>query len=73
MKIQLKTLTLIITLLFFQQFTLADRLNYQEVLNNAVNNSFDLKMSSVDIDISKAELKAVRADWYPSLSLQYRT
>lgn len=73
MKIQLKTLTLIITLLFFQQFTLADRLNYQEVLNNAVNNSFDLKMSSVDIDISKAELKAVRADWYPSLSLQYNT
>lgn len=73
MKTQLKTLTLIITLLFFQQFTLADRLNYQEVLNNAVNNSFDLKMSSVDIDISKAELKAVRADWYPSLSLQYNT
>ena len=53
--------------------TLAIDVTYKDTLNKAINNSFDLKMSAVDIGISKAQLKAVRADWYPTLSMQFNT
>lgn len=56
-----------------QQTVWASTLDYRAVLDSAVNNSFDLKMSKVDIDISKAQLKAARADWYPTLSMQFNT
>jgi hypothetical protein len=69
LKILIITIILKITILY----AYADNLNYKEVMVNAVNNSFDLKMSAVDIDISNAQLKAVRADWYPTLSMQFNT
>lgn len=47
--------------------------SYKDTLNSAINNSFELKMSETDIGISRAQLKAVRADWYPTLSLQFHT
>ncbi len=53
--------------------TLAIDVTYKDTLNKAINNSFDLKMSAVDIGISKAQLKAVRADRYPTLSMQFNT
>lgn len=48
----------------------AETLTYKSTLNKAINSSFDLKMSSLDIDISKAELKATRADLYPTIYTQ---
>lgn len=48
----------------------AEKLSYDSILKNAVSNSFELKMSAVDIDISKANLKASQADLYPVLSMQ---
>lgn len=53
--------------------TYAAEISYQDTLKAAINNSFDLKMSQLDIGISKAQLKSVRADWYPSLSMQFNT
>ena len=53
--------------------TYAAEISYQDTLKAAIDNSFDLKMSAVDIGISKAQLKAVRADWYPTLSMQFNT
>ena len=53
--------------------TYAAEISYQDTLKAALDNSFDLKMSAVDIGISKAQLKAVRADWYPTLSMQFNT
>lgn len=63
---------LLITLLiiFFSSKTLAETLTYRDTLNQAINNSFDLKISKLDIDISKAELKAARSDLYPMLNFQ---
>lgn len=52
---------------------IAQDFTYKDTLNSAINNSFDLKMSETDIGISKAQLKAVRADWYPTLSMQFNT
>ena len=51
----------------------ADVLTYRNTLNQAINNSFDMKMSALDIDISKAELKAAKADLYPTLYTQVNT
>lgn len=64
---------LLFILLCLQLNTNGAELSYREILDTAINNSFDLKMSALDISISKANLKAVRADWYPTLSMQFNT
>lgn len=48
-------------------------LTYRDTLQKAMDNSFDLKMSKLDIDISKAELKGARADLFPTLYTQVNT
>lgn len=74
MKKKIYLLILTLTLIFLLQLkTLAEEITYKDTLNAAINNSFDLKMSQLDIGISKAQLKSVRADWYPSLSMQFNT
>lgn len=60
-------------LLFLQMQAFAANVTYKDTLEKAIANSFDLKMSEVDIGISHAQLKAVRADWYPTLSMQFNT
>jgi len=57
----------------FQVSSYAQEFTYKDTLHAAIENSFDLKMSEADISISRAQLKAVRADWYPTLSLQFNT
>lgn len=49
---------------------MAETITYRNTLKTAIDNSFDLKMASLDIDISKADLKAARADLFPVLSAQ---
>lgn len=51
----------------------ATEISYRDTLKAAIDNSFDLKMSQAEIGISRAQLKSVRADWYPTLSLQFNT
>lgn len=69
-----KKIYLVLLIIFlFQTWTFGTELTYKDTLNTAIKNSFDLKMSALDIGISKAQLKAVRADWYPSLSMQFNT
>ena len=63
----------LIFILTLQINTYAAEISYQDTLKAAIDNSFDLKMSAMDIGISKAQLKAVRADWYPTLSMQFNT
>jgi outer membrane protein TolC len=45
----------------------AKSLSYLEVLTKSIDNSYDLKMTDKDIDISIASLKEVKADSYPTL------
>lgn len=69
-----KKIYLVLLIIFlFQTWAFGTELTYKDTLNTAINNSFDLKMSALDIGISKAQLKAVRADRYPSLSMQFNT
>lgn len=51
----------------------AETLTYKTVLKTAMDNSFDIKMAALDIDISKAELKMSRADLFPTLYTQVNT
>lgn len=51
----------------------AETLTYKTVLKTAMDNSFDIKMAALDIDISKAELKMARADLFPTLYTQVNT
>lgn len=59
-----------IFLLFFCLKAEAETLTFKTTLNQAINKSFDLKISTLDIDISKAELKSARADLFPTLYTQ---
>lgn len=59
--------------MFFCLKAKAETLTYKNTLNQAINNSFDLKISTLDIDISKAELKGARADLFPTLYTQANT
>ena len=62
-----------IVLFFSTTIAIAETLTYRDTLKLAIDNSYDLKMSALDIDISKAELKATRADLYPTLYTQVNT
>lgn len=72
-KIFKNTLLITTLILVFSSKTLAETLTYRTTLNQAINNSFDLKISNLDIDISKADLKSARSDLFPILSTQVNT
>jgi outer membrane protein len=46
----------------------AKKLKFIDMLDKAVKNSFDLKISQIDIKISKAGVKEARSEYFPSLS-----
>lgn len=69
----MKKIIIFLLLILFQGCVSGSEISYKDTLNSAINNSFDLKMSETDIGISRAQLKAVRADWYPTLSMQFNT
>lgn len=73
MKKIIQILFLVGVILLFPTETKPETLNYQNTLERAISNSFDLKMAAVDISISKAQLKIARADLYPTLSAQLNT
>lgn len=49
----------------------AETLSFNHILEKAKENSFDLKMSTLDINISKTKIKEAKADYYPILSVNY--
>lgn len=68
-----KTIQAAPTLKASAQRPLQATLTYRDTLQKAMDNSFDLKMTKLDIDISKAELKGARADLFPTLYTQFNT
>lgn len=69
----IKKYLIIIVILFLPVQANSETINYKNTMNQAINNSFDLKMSAMDIEISNAQLKEARSEWYPILSLQFTT
>lgn len=70
----IRFINLLAIFLIFTQLNIgAVELDYKNVQKTAIDNSFDLKLAQYDISMSKAQLKAVRADWYPTLSLQFNS
>lgn len=49
------------------KITKADTIDLNSVIEKAINNSYDLKTSKIDIDISKYGIKEARADYFPTL------
>lgn len=74
MEKRLKNLIIVGLCLILSQSVFAETcqqtLTYKNVLKQAIDNSFDIKMAALDIDISKAELKSARADLFPTLYTQ---
>jgi len=51
----------------------AECLSYQEVLKKSIANSFDLKLTGKDIDISKSALKEAKSEYFPTLKTGFNT
>ncbi|OGH97618.1 MAG: hypothetical protein A2104_02835 [Candidatus Melainabacteria bacterium GWF2_32_7] len=49
----------------------AEKIDYNYILDKAKENSFDLKISNIDIDISKSGVKEARSLYYPTLKSQF--
>jgi outer membrane protein TolC len=46
-------------------------LTIKDALKMGIENNFDLKIRDIEVDISKEQLKSIRADFKPSLRLNY--
>lgn len=49
----------------------AETISFKSVLDKAVKNSYDLKISQTDIKISQTEIKEAKAEYLPTLALNY--
>ena len=49
----------------------AETISFKDVLDKAVKNSYDLKISQTDIKISETQIKEARSEYLPSLSLEH--
>jgi len=63
---------LILTFIFNASAT-ARTLNFNEVLDQAIRNSYDLQISEIDIGISKAGIKEARSEYFPSINLGFNS
>ncbi len=62
------TIISILTLYFLVRNPLySQELNFNDFLNSAINNSYKLKASKIDSEISKKGIKEARADYFPSI------
>jgi len=51
----------------------AETLVYKSVLEKAVKNSYDLKISQIDVRIAQTEIKEARSEYFPLVSLNYNS
>jgi len=51
----------------------AESLSYKNILLKAIENSYDLKLTSKDISISKASLKEAKSDYYPTIKTGFNS
>lgn len=51
--------------------TRAETLSFTDILKQAINNSYDLKVATVDVGISEAGIKEARAEYFPAINLGY--
>ena len=61
----------ILILLFSNSCVWAETLDFNNVLDKAVQNSFDLKISRLNVDISNAGIKEARSEYFPMLSTSF--
>ncbi|MDD3014300.1 MAG: TolC family protein [Candidatus Gastranaerophilales bacterium] len=60
-----KFLIIIIVMLFNILNVRAETISFDSVLNKALDNSFDLKASNINIDISKSFIKKTKSEYFP--------
>ena len=51
----------------------AETLVYKSVLEKAVKNSYDLKITEIDVKIAQTEIKEARSEYFPLVSLNYNS
>ncbi|MEW5819916.1 MAG: TolC family protein [Cyanobacteriota bacterium] len=66
------TTVLLIFILFSATISVyAETLSFDNVLDKSIHNSFDLKISDINVDLSKSDLKITRSEYYPRIQLHY--
>lgn len=52
-------------------FAKAETVKFDDIMSKAIDNSYDLKLSAVDIDISKATVKETKSLYWPTLKTDF--
>lgn len=69
---KIATITIILILILTQNVLCqTETISFDDVLQQSITNSFDLKISDIDLKISKASLKEARSEYYPNLRIGY--
>lgn len=69
---KIATITIISIFLLTQNVLCqAETITFDDVLQQSITNSFDLKLSDIDLKISTASLKEARSEYYPNLRIGY--
>lgn len=55
-------------ILLSTSFANAETINFSDALDTAIQNSYDLKISKLDIGIGEQQIRGVRADYFPKLN-----
>jgi len=69
----LRVYSALLCLLFFlcARPAFAETLNFENVLSEALQNSFDIKISQEDIQAGRAFIRETKADYYPQLTVRF--
>ena len=71
MSIMKKIIAVLIIFLISTASAKAETICFKDVLDKAIKNSYDLKISQTDMKIAETEIKEARAEYLPVVSLNY--
>lgn len=66
-----KVIFLIILSIFCFQKVYAEEINWESVKEQALQNSFDLKIPETDIKITDTEILGAKSEYYPKISTYF--
>jgi len=72
-KTHITLITVLIISILTNAISLAESVDFDIILNKAIDYSYDVKIANVDVGISQADLKIAKSEYYPNLSFIYDT
>lgn len=65
---QIIKILLILTIIIHSNFVKAETINWETTRNEVLKNAYDVQLSKIDINISKAKITGAKSEYYPKIS-----